>query len=116
MVFPAKSAFPFSHFVGLGFQDSFSTRSEFEKTENGNPKHQQISTIRKKIIIETHPQPRAAKRFHLGGVKPLKLTTRTKLSTVFPKAQRSQSEAKKEQKSGLRASKTDKNREPKLLK
>ena len=49
-----------------------------------------------KIIIETRPQPRAEKRFRLGGVKPLKLTTITTLSAVFPKAQRSQSEAKKE--------------------
>ena len=87
---------PFYTFFCIGFQTCFSTRSEPEKAQNGNPKQQQTKQIGNKIIIETHPQPRAAKRLRLGGVKPLKLTTLTTLSTVFPKAQRSQSEAKKE--------------------
>ena len=87
---------PFHTFFCIGFQTSFSTRSEPEKAQNGNPKQQQIKQIGKKIIIETHPQPRAAKRLRLGGVKPLKLTTITTLSAVFPKAQRSQSRARME--------------------
>ena len=49
----------------------------------------------KKTIIRTHPQPRAAKRLCLRGVKPVRLTNFTTLSAIFPKAQRSQSEAKK---------------------
>ena len=50
----------------------------------------------KQIIIETHPQPRAVKRLRLGGVKTLEFITSTTLSAVFPEAQSSQSEAKKE--------------------
>ena len=50
----------------------------------------------KQKVTETHPQSGPVKRPSLAGAKPLKLTTLTTLSAVFPKAQRSQSEAKKE--------------------
>ena len=53
-----------------------------------------------KPIIKTHPQSRPAKRLSLAGAKPLKLTTLTTLSAVFPKAQSSQSRAKTEAKMG----------------
>ena len=56
------------------------------------------------IIIETHPQPRAAKKFRLEGIKPLKLKTFTTLSAVFPKAQSSEIEAN--QKTEMEASGT----------
>ena len=64
-----------------------------------------------KLIIETHPQSRPANRLRLEGVKPLKLTTLKTLSAVFPKAQSSQSEAKKEAEIEASGSKTIKNRE-----
>ena len=41
------------------------------------------------------PTTKTCERLRLGGVKPLKLITFTNLSSVFPKAQSSQSEAKK---------------------
>ena len=62
-----------------------------------------------KLIIETHPQPRTTKRLHLGGVKPLKLTTFTTLSAVFPQAQGFQNKIKREPKSRFRVPKTGKN-------
>ena len=83
---------PFHAFFCIGFQTCFSPRSEPEKAQNGNPKQQQIKTICKKIIIETHPQPRASKKLRPGGVKHLKLTT----FTTLPKSR-------------FRAPKTDKN-------
>ena len=46
-------------------------------------------------VTETHPQSGPVKRLSLAGAKPLKLTTLTKLSAVFPGAQKSQSEGKK---------------------
>ena len=49
---------------------------------------------------ETHPQSGPVKRLSLAGAKPLKLTTLTTLSAVFPKAQSSQSRAKMEAKMG----------------
>ena len=51
-----------------------------------------------KQITETHPQSGLVKRLSLTGAKPLKLTTFTTLSAVFPKAQSSQSRAKMEAK------------------
>jgi hypothetical protein len=68
-----------------------------------------IIEIDSKIILETHPQPRATKRLHLGGVKPLKLTTLTTLSAVLPQAQRYQMKPKREPKSRFRAPKSGKN-------
>ena len=52
------------------------------------------------MVTETHPQSRPAKRLSLAGAKPLKLTTLTTLSAVFPRAQSSQSRAKTEAKMG----------------
>ena len=52
------------------------------------------------MITETHPHSRPSKRLSLAGAKPLKLTTLTTLSAVFPKAQSSQSRAKTEAKMG----------------
>ena len=51
-----------------------------------------------KKATETHPQSGPVKRLSLAGAKPLKLTTFTTLSAVFPKAQSSQSRAKMEAK------------------
>ena len=51
-----------------------------------------------KKVTETHPQSGPVKRLSLAGAKPLKLTTLTTLSAVFPKAQSSQSRAKMEAK------------------
>jgi len=73
----------------------FSTRNEPESSEQ-EPKTATNQDDPQKIIIGTHPQPRAAKRLRLGGIKPLKLTNITTLSAVFPKAQRSQAKAKRE--------------------
>ena len=53
-----------------------------------------------KKTTETHPRPGPVKRLSLAGAKPLKLTTLTTLSAVFPKAQSSQSRAKMEAKIG----------------
>ena len=53
-----------------------------------------------KKVTETHPQSGLVKRLSLAGAKPLKLTTLTTLSAVFPKAQSSQSRAKMEAKMG----------------
>ena len=63
-----------------------------------------------------HPQLRPEKRISLAGAKPLKLTTLTTLSAVFPKAQSSQSRAKMEAKMGPRAPKIKKNRHREHLK
>ena len=62
------------------------------------PKHLKIIKKCKKTVTETHPQSGPVKRLSLAGAKPLKLTTITTLSAVFPKAQRSQSRAKMEAK------------------
>ena len=51
-----------------------------------------------KKVTETHSQSGPVKRLSLAGAKPLKLTTLTTLSAVFPKAQKSQSKAKMEAK------------------
>ena len=45
-------------------------------------------------VTETHPQSGRVKRLSLAGAKPLRLTTITKLSAVFPMAQSCQSRAK----------------------
>ena len=47
-----------------------------------------------KKVTETHPQSGLVKRLSLAAAKPLKFTTLTTLSAVFPKAQSSQSRAK----------------------
>ena len=57
----------------------------------GVPKKLKIKKELQKNVTETHPQ---------AGAKPLKLTTLTTLSAVFPKAQSSQSRAKMEAKMG----------------
>ena len=54
----------------------------------------------KKKVTETHLQSGPGKRLGLAEVKPLKLTTLTTLSAVFPKAQSSQSRANMEAKMG----------------
>ena len=46
-----------------------------------------------KKVTETPLQSGPVKRLSLAGAKPLKLTTFTTLSAVFPKAQSSQSES-----------------------
>ena len=53
-----------------------------------------------KKVTETHPQSGPVKRLSLTGAKPLKLTTLTTLSAVFPEAQSSQIKAKMEAKIG----------------
>ena len=78
----------------IGFQTSFSTRNAPSKAQKRYPKQPQIIKIRRPIIIETHPQLRAAKRLRLGGVKPLKLTTFATLQLFSQKAQSSPSKAK----------------------
>ena len=65
----------------------------------GVPKQPKLIKNFKKIT-ETHPQSGPVKRLSLAGAKPLKLTTFTTLSAVFPKAQSSQSKAKMEAKMG----------------
>ena len=64
--------------------------------------HKQVKIMKKckKNVTETHPQLGPVKRLSLAGAKPLKLTTLTTLSAVFPKAQSSQSRAKMEAKMG----------------
>ena len=47
-----------------------------------------------KKVTQTLPQSGPVKKLSLAGAKPLKLTTLTTLSAVFPKAQSSQSRAK----------------------
>ena len=64
------------------------------------PKKLKITKKCKKTVTETHPQSGPVKRLSLAGAKPLKLTTLTTLSAVFPKAQSSQSRAKMEAKMG----------------
>ena len=95
MVLLAKPALPFSHFFCTGFHTSFLHTDRSLKTQNRDPTQHTITQIGNKIIIETHPQPRPAKRLRLEGVKPLKVITSTRPSTVFPKAQSSQSKTKK---------------------
>ena len=94
MVLLALLALPFSrHFplvFILPFQQELSSKSSEPK-----PKTDKIHEILQKILIETHPQPRAAKRLRLRGVTPFKLTTLTTLSAVSHKAQGPESEAKK---------------------
>ena len=51
-----------------------------------------------KKVTKIHLQSGHVKRLSLAGAKPLKLTTLTTLSAVFPKAQSSQSRAKMEAK------------------
>ena len=61
----------------------------------------QLKIIKKKMQKNGHrnsPTIRTCKKLSLAGAKPLKLTTLTTLSAVFPKAQSSQSRAKMEAK------------------
>ena len=62
------------------------------------PKKLKITKKCKKTVTETHPQSGPVKTLSLVRAKPLKLTTITTLSAVFPKAQSSQSRAKMEAK------------------
>ena len=71
----------------------FQCRTIFKKLRTTTQNNQKIMNIGRTIIIEMHPQPRAAKRLRLGGVKPLQLTTFTTFSAVFQKTQSSQSNA-----------------------
>ena len=64
------------------------------------PKKLKITKKCKKTVTETHPQSGPVKTLSLARAKPLKLTTLTTLSAVFPKAQSSQSIAKMEAKMG----------------
>ena len=64
------------------------------------PKKLKITKKCKKTVTETHPQSGPEKRVSLAGAKPLKLTTLTTLSAVFPKVQSSQSRAEMEAKVG----------------
>ena len=64
------------------------------------PKKLKITKKCKKTVTETHPQSGPVKTLSLARAKPLKLTTLTTLSAVFPKAQSSQSRAKMEAKVG----------------
>ena len=63
-----------------------------------------------KKVTETHLQSGPVKRLSLAGAKPLKLTTFTTLSAVFPKAQSSQSGAEMEAK--MKASGTQNHEKP----
>ena len=84
----------FTLFFAPVVRPAFQHEASLKKPRTGT-RNSEKSSKSAKIIIETHPQPKAEKKLRLGGVKPLKLTTITTLSAVFPKAQRSQSEAKK---------------------
>ena len=96
MVLPTLLALPFSRFFLHWFSDLLFNAEQCLKSSEPGPKTAKNPENQYKIIIETHRQPRAAKPFPLRGVKPVKLTTLTTLSAVFPKAQRSQNEATKE--------------------
>ena len=69
-----------------------------KSSQNGNSQTAKNHKKLKKKVTETHPQSGPVKRLSLVGAKPLKLTTLTTLSAVFPKAQSSQSKAKMEAK------------------
>ena len=82
------------------FQTSFLTAIEPKSSRNENSQTATNHKTNAKKVTETHPQSGPVKRLSLAGAKPLKLTTLTTLSAVFPKAQSSQSRAKMEAKMG----------------
>ena len=98
MASPALLVLLFSHICLHWFSDLLFNREHSSKSpELGLKKNYiKIKQIGRTIIIETHPQSRAAKKLRLGRVKPLKLITFTTFSALLPKAQSSQSDAKKE--------------------
>ena len=96
-----RSSF-YSFFVSF-FQTSFLTAIEPKSSQNWSSQTAKNHKKLQKKVTETHPQSGLVKRLGLAGAKPLKLTTLTTLSAVFPKAQSSQSRAKKTPKCKLRA-------------
>jgi len=80
------------------FQTSFLTAIKPKSSQNGSSQTAKNHKKLQKKVTETHPQSGPVKRLSLAGAKPLKLTTLTTLSAVFPKAQSSQSKAKMEAK------------------
>jgi hypothetical protein len=80
------------------FQTSFLTAIKPKSSQNGSSQTAKNHKKLQKKVTETHPQSGPVKRLSLAGAKPLKLTTLTTLSAVFPKAQSSQSRAKMEAK------------------
>ena len=89
----------YSFFVSF-FQTSFLTAINSKSSQNGSSQTPKNHKELQKKVTETHPQSGPVKRLSLAGAKPLKLTTLTTLSAVFPKAQSSQSRAKTETKMG----------------
>ena len=69
-----------------------------KSSQNGSSQTAKNHKKLQKKVTATHPQSGPVKRLSLTGAKPLKLTTLTTLSAVFPKAQSSQSRAKMEAK------------------
>ena len=88
----------FSSFFASFFQTSFLTAIKPKSSQNGSSQTAKNHKKLQKKVTETHPQSGPVKRLSLAGAKPLKLTTLTTLSAVFPKAQSSQSRAKMEAK------------------
>ena len=74
------------------------TAIKLKSSQNGSSQTAKNHKKLQKKVTETHPQSGPVKRLSLAGAKPLKLTTLTTLSAVFPKAQSSQSRAKMEAK------------------
>ena len=101
MVLPAKLALlalPFSHLFLHWFSDLlFNTERSSKSSEPGPNPAKKHKNLQKKHPRNA-PTAKTCKKVPLGGVKPLKLTTITTLSAVFPKAQSSQSRAKMEAK------------------
>ncbi len=91
------------------FSDLLFDRITPKSSQNGSSQTAKNHKKLQKKVTETHPQSGPVKRLSLAGAKPLKLTTLTTLSAVFPKAQSSQSRAKMERKWGPRAPKIMKN-------
>ena len=87
----------YSFFVSF-FQTSFLTAIKPKSSQNESSRTALNHKKLQKKVTETHPQSGPVKRLSLAGAKPLKLTTLTTLSAVFPKAQSSQSRAKMEAK------------------
>ena len=100
---------PFDAFLLHCFPDLLFNAEQPLKSPEPGPETATNHRDRQKNIIETHPQPRAEKNLRLGRVEPLKLTTFTTISTVFPETQRSQSEAKKNE---IEASGTQHHQQP----
>jgi len=84
----------FSSFFVFFFQIPFLTAIKPKSSQNGSSQTAKNHKKLPKKVTATHPQSGPVKRLSLAGAKPLKLTTLTTLSAVFPKAQSSQSRAK----------------------